>query len=891
VPLNPAAASERIEIFKKLGLDKKLTNSEVAGLRQALETLVDIKSNNRDGSPTGFSGVTATADTGIRGPRVLDEANEAYHVVSDVTSEEFDRYRKEYDAEFKDPKNTIFRKIVEPKTGLLAKVQKQTIELNEQSNYHSKQVDNYVRFYDYQNYVPFKGKPDSDPDAGVSTAGKPRRSIDFAEGVFTTQGRQTDSDNPILQTMIDGTKAAIRAGRKDVTQAVVNISKNKLADIKLVARIHFNERDSFDYKGKGVSGPDNVFHYADNGDIEVYRVINRQLSEALRRSYREANPLLEAANFATSKMGQFHTRYNPSFAPMNFVRDMLTNSFTMMADFGPAEAARYVGEMARQVVTFGIGRAFTVAKLYSEGNYPKLRELAKTDEFVKDMLEYIDVGGRVSYVQGLAVQGQLQELNKSVGRSKLIRTTEQFNKWVDVWSDMFELTSRTAAYRVGRDNAKSRDPQGNARAWQIEGASYAKNLANFEQVGEWGREMGAAFMFFRPAATGAVRALDSLIPAFQDVERLVRRLPPKILADEAAVKEFRKNHAKAKQGAQTAALGLLGAGATIYLMALLLSGDDDEGRNMVATDDMARWTRYLRLPMNLGGANDFVQIPWGYGFGAFAATGAQIAAISTGNAKMTDGFGNIMQIGADSFLPLPFSKMSMTDNFLAWAIDSTLPNLARPFVEFVMNKDSLGRSIYNNRQTRVGDAYTGGDNVPELYKFAAKAMFNATNGSVDIGPNTMYFFANNYADGISRVTHNGLNLGLTLGGSKDFDPKTDLLFLDSFFGKKSNYDAREYAAIETQIEDKRKILKTLEVDPAGYARRVEAYPMDPTIVSLYDQYNGSALRDLRAMANTVRASRELSIKDKSDMLKDIVRSQNLVKRNVIDMMKYYNITP
>jgi hypothetical protein len=44
---------------------------------------------------------------------------------------------------------------------------------------------------------------------------------------------------------------------------------------------------------------------------------------------------------------------------------------------------------------------------------------------------------------------------------------------------------------------------------------YAKNLANFEQVGRWGKQAGALFMFFRPAATGAVRAIEALAPAFR----------------------------------------------------------------------------------------------------------------------------------------------------------------------------------------------------------------------------------------------------------------------------------------------------------------------------------------------------------------------------------------
>lgn len=54
---------------------------------------------------------------------------------------------------------------------------------------------------------------------------------------------------------------------------------------------------------------------------------------------------------------------------------------------------------------------------------------------------------------------------------------------------------------------------------------YAKALANFEQVGELGRAMGAAFMFFRPAATGAARAIEALVPALITAERALDQLP------------------------------------------------------------------------------------------------------------------------------------------------------------------------------------------------------------------------------------------------------------------------------------------------------------------------------------------------------------------------------
>ena len=87
------------------------------------------------------------------------------------------------------------------------------------------------------------------------------------------------------------------------------------------------------------------------------------------------------------------------------------------------------------------------------------------------------------------------------------------------------LTTAEAAARqeARRDNqAQQQQQEAEQRA---KAAAEAKNLANFEQTGEWGKTAGALFMFFRPAATGAMRAIQAIAPAFMDVRQAKYRLP------------------------------------------------------------------------------------------------------------------------------------------------------------------------------------------------------------------------------------------------------------------------------------------------------------------------------------------------------------------------------
>jgi hypothetical protein len=51
----------------------------------------------------------------------------------------------------------------------------------------------------------------------------------------------------------------------------------------------------------------------------------------------------------------------------------------------------------------------------------------------------------------------------------------------------------------------------------------------------------------------------------------------------------------------------------------------------------------------------------------------------------------------------------------------------------------------------MGDAYTGGDRINEAYKSAWRStLYEATDGAVEISPNSMYFLVNSYADGAGK---------------------------------------------------------------------------------------------------------------------------------------------
>lgn len=773
-------------------------------------------------------------------------------------------------------------------------VQKKTAALNAASHYWSEPVQNIVDFYGYQNYIPFKGKPGRTQHDEVLNLDSQRIGGELQEGQDTFEGRQSESENPLLQTLADGAAAAMRAGRRDLTLAIKNAINDKIVRGEKVGTIRFEDRYLKGEKKAEFGGPNKIFHYNNDGTIEVYQINDKNQSEAIRRTWRQSSPILDFVNGFTSGLGQVHTRFNPAFAPMNFVRDTLTNAGIISAELGPVVAGRLITAVSADVAQGGMYRAGNLLSLYEKGKFKEIQRLAggtkpykdlnEQEKYYRDIMDYIQLGGRVSYLQGIAAKGALDSLVKEVGRSGILKTKDQITGFFDAYNDIFEIAARTSTYRVLKDEFVARgmsDEEAKAKA-----VEYSKNLANFEQVGKYGKAMGALFMFFRPAATGAVRAIDALAPALGFDEAAFRaeaeaeakagvkgRTKQDIDNAVAAMKEKQR-------AARITTLGLAGMGVATFMIAMMLSGDDDEGRNRVATDDMARWTRYARFP--IPGSDKFLQIPWGFGPGAFAAAGAQVAGAVMGRATLGDALSNIVTIGLDSFVPLPFSRISPLDNFPAFALDSVTPSAARPFFEYVMNIDGLGREIYNNRQSRYGDAYTGGDNIPEMYKMATRALFDATTGEVDISPNTLYFFASNYLDGWAKMLSTGVNIGALVLSDKQFDAKTDTLLLSSFIGGKSNVDAREFSRAENEIKGYERQINSLKNKPELLDRFMENNEYKYALVEAYNHEVNGPLRLMREAANKVRADTSLSIGERKAQLEEIVKIQNTIKRQILE---------
>jgi hypothetical protein len=893
-------ADHRDFIMKQLYSNPRMSKAQAKQYRTILDAIIA----GRYGQAVDVNGVSGMRDA--RGNSVtglsLDPMSDDYRVIGGYSQAQFAEFRRQYQAE-----KPMVDKIIQN----MKKVQKETIELNKQANYWSPQVDNLQNFYGWENYVPFKSRKESkigadDDKLDLSSDRLGVGGYEYLDYAQSFSGRTTDSENPLLQVMMESASAAMRAGRHGITQSVVNLKEQGHLKADKLGTINFEDRynNTIDIDSYLGNDPDRVkpriiFHYMPDGKVEIWAIRDKEIAESIRRAYQTPNPIWQATNRVTSFFGHLHTRYNPAFHIYNYIRDSLTNAWLIGTDVSKEARSRYLDHIAQLTVNGGLIKAGKVSRLYANSDMAGIEAMWKNpdgsvkDQFVKDIYDFMRLGGRTAFINALSMQKEgdqlLKELRGTGKLDKVLDARDAGLKWVDIAGDMFELTSRAAAFSAVKSDFRAKgltEEQAN-----IEAAAFAKGLANFEQVGLWGQKLGAFFMFFRPSATGAVRAVDSLRPLMQTeasylatVTASAKNTPEKkqkLLAD------FRRR----RQNASDALKMLVAGGAALYVLSMAMAEDDEAERNEVATDDKALWTRNMRLPLKwLGyeGDNPWINIPWGFGFGAFAAGGAQTMALLTGGQSVKEYAGNMVNVGLDSFLPIPVSRINPFDNPGAWFVSSLMPSMLRPVVDFQMNIDSLGRQIYNNRQTKYGDAYTSGTNTPEHINSLARWM--ADNFDVDIAPNTLNFWASNYFDAISRVIGGAYDTTLAIKGEKDPTIKGMLLPLSSFMGAKSNYDGRKFAEMQEEANDYIAKLNRLEnTNPDKLQGFLEENPNAYEIKYIYNRVVNGELRKIAERRKAILSDPNLTPKDRREMALELNTYYNASKRNLMETMKTYGL--
>ena len=930
LPFVPAGTADMTPADYRAFLEKqrsKLPPDQAAQIQDVMRVLV-----NKFKSETGYS------PKSVRGKKMsIDINDKIYDVIPRGTKDEPLYTPEALQAKIDEYNNSgPLKPLIDDVRAKLNRVQELQRELSKEANYWAPQVDSIVASYQWgDTYVPFQGLPGSDQDLDYSSQ---RLSGELAEVEQSWEGRKTDFEDPILQSFANAYVAASQAGRKDLLPVLVNNIKQGFIKVKSKDPevVTFDERNDPNFDLSVLKGKNKILDYQPNGDVHVYELTDERQLESIKTPYEKANPVLRRLADFNSLIGQFHTRFNLNFPPMDFLVNSMTNFGLITFKEGFGQGSKYAAELIGNVLRTGLmAKSFNLSRVTTSRDSAALERLMSKDGFYRDALDFIEYGGSALYPQGFNVEDQVEALMKRVGPSKIIRTKEALSRWFDVFGATFEYTSRVAAYTTRlKDNvAKAKAQNVDVNNPDImadlkrEAATFALELMNFRKIGTWGRKMSAFYMFFKPAATGAVNFIKVIRTATTSAEDAIKNAEPSVWAqmdtqydEEALQKEeanpkadpdkiaelqnridkknenrrrFIENYNQRRKNALVAAPIFFTSGALIYAMAAAMAPDDDEGRNQIATDSMSRWTRYMRLPVPFlegeDGKDNFLQMPWGFGAGAFPAAGAQFAALFSGNQSFEDFASNMVEIGLDSFMPLPASRISMTEHFPAWLVSTVLPSAARPLFEYTVNMDSLGNPIYDSRMGKYADAYSGGSRPSEWHNMAAKILLEETNGNVDWEPDTIAFALNTYADGPNALAENIFNMALVLNGQKESDIKRDIPFIKRFIGKMSNYDAAQFREASEWIKSHARPYRTFRdySDPEQLDRYLEANPNIDVLTEAYESVVNGQLREISTMKKQIQRDPSLTPKERKEYLDDIQYNEDAIKRNFVETYKYY----
>lgn len=807
------------------------------------------------------------------GKRAVDYEDPYYDIIQDQDYESTNQVLRLMAEEMKTYGNEI--KAVRQ---ALIDLDKITMKFNEEANHLTQPAKNLIKLYGWDKYVPLMGKVK--PKVMKSDRFLYVNSVPN-ETLPGFRGRESAPDSPILMTQVNAGKAATRAARADIVPTLVNLIKphpktgksyvkgKPIGTIKFTDRykgeINFDEKD-----GKGADkwvGRDKFYNYLPNGDIEVWQVADEKIAKSLRPDFTPYSALGNIAQTATNFIGQGYTRYQPKFAPYDFPRNVFANTGAIYAELGRSNAAKYIADVGRAVFNeFRIPQVWKIASAHANGDFEAIKKLggfnSKTglwrDPFVRDAYSYLEAGGKVSVIRSWQGQTRLEDLLNNVNKSKLRQKGEEFKEFLDFyfdrWMDGFEITARVLAYRTAKSFAINERKMNDADANRY-AVDKAKNLANFEKKGI-SKTPGMLYAFFSPSATGAVRAIDAIAPALRltgrnsNIKAVIEELPDEIKNDPAAVAEYTKRYMDLKNNAQGAIGVYAGVGFFTFYVAYSVGAgvvsmldDEDEPKNPIAEDNKELWTRNWRLPLDWLGVpslkEKYLQIPWGFGMGSFAAFGAQLAALSLKTQSLKDFAGNTASIALDSFVPLPFARFNPLDNFMVWAFDSAMPTPLRGFFEHTVNVSGLGQQIYRDYHNRYGPAFTGSENIQEMYKDLSKMIANYTDQRILVEPSEIKFFLSMYVDGIASFAADAYDISFGLmAGRKDFDPKTDLIFLDSYIGNKTSPAVTNFEKARERIEIMKRGYNAAKnnPNPEAFDRFLQKYPNAPAVVSLYDDF-------------------------------------------------------
>lgn len=555
------------------------------------------------------------------------------------------------------------------------------------------QVDTWARF---KYYVPLYIHQESDGknafvgSSALNPLGEMKRhgaTDGYAEHALMTV---TESLNRAAASI------SIQPFKQHMNDMFVNADENHM--VHGLMRVPVNEGTARDLRSK----PGFYFtEHKEDGTTTKYKFVfydkypdGDAIMEGLFPPEKDLNPILAVLATGTSAYARLLTKYRPTFAPVNWMREGAERAANIASRYITNEDGEVIGATDLQVsIRLAAANPAIVAALSNH-----LMTGGNTDnEYVKAYRELEALGG-LSTFSNILKQTE-QDIRKDLRKMKGVRKyAKEMDNVVGHWNEMFGAAPAVAAFMVLK--SKGVRPE---RAAMFVLDSF--NIHNHGTATQWLRS-------FQPF----------IVPAMEGSRNLIRSL-------------------STKRGMAVTA-GRIAVGIALYTMLAALAPDDEMDKMTI--------TELSRAIPVFNKDGSFFKIPVAFGLPRVAwVTSAMLArSVREGGDFIAD-FSGATAALAEELMPLAgsYSGEHASNNPALAMFHAVMPELVRPFVEVATNASHFGTPIHigNYREGERFASNSGKTMTAGVWKDAA-ATLRSTFG-IDMYPESIRHIINAYGAG------------------------------------------------------------------------------------------------------------------------------------------------
>lgn len=541
----------------------------------------------------------------------------------------------------------------------------------------------------FKNFVSLFVDHSTDGDVFLGT------SMFNPKGDYTREGSMTRANNAYATLIEYANRTAAGIASQNFKAEI-----NRLADAG-VPGLH---------RGSAQSNPNaQGLFYSTTEQLPTGETVRRQyklwfddenIMAGLSQARPDVNPVIGGLTRVTRGMFSLVTRFDPSFAPSNMVKDVQERALNLFArnlyDSNGAQVS--ASTLTRQML------AHAANPVLLKQTFQFLRSQNADGFYGRYAQELAQMGGVSTIAQMLgkdndALQANLKkQLGVRKGGAAAMEALMQYN-------ESFNMVSALSGYVAMRENGvPARDA-----------AFRTLDMMNFRQQGKITPALSAFMPFVNPA--------------FQSGYNLVRTL--------------RTSRGRLAFG------GLIIAGLVANGIARGIAGDDPDYGNKMDALSMGELSRFLPIFTDEG---HFAKMPIGYGLPQVAwVMSVAFDRARRGVMSYGDAASQIALTFYKNLSPADMPSYSFNEHPTAWLMATFAPSAVQPLVEAGTGVNSFGSPIsYGGASEGERRSEHGQTRTPEFWQNFAKGLADMSGGALDYYPEDVRHVVNGYLMGPLR---------------------------------------------------------------------------------------------------------------------------------------------